>query len=102
MNSYWVIESQAETINDLRYENRELNDKNKRLTDLLIYALLPKKIYDHELDINTMDKFRKIISSSLQDDTFTIKQKLVDCWNNIGKENQSTICNYLKEDGIDE
>lgn len=77
-------------------------NKEKRLTDLLIYALLPKKIYDHELDMSTMSKFRNIVSNSLKDDTHTIRQKLVDCWNDIGRENrnQKTIYDYLKDDDL--
>lgn len=90
MNSSWILESQNETIHDLRYENGELNIENKRLTDLLIYALLPKRIYDHELSIDTIDKFREIVSNNLNDDTCTIKNKLVECWNNIGKEQNQT------------
>lgn len=60
--------------------------REERLTDLLIYALLPKKIYDHELSIDTMDKFREVISNNLDDDTCTLRWKLEDCWNNIGKD----------------
>lgn len=72
-------------------------NREERLIDLLIYALLPKKIYDHELDMNTMTKFRNIIQENLRDDTYTIRQKLIDCWNNIGKENknQKTIFDYI-------
>lgn len=75
-------------------------NKEERLIDLLIYALLPKKIYNHELDMNTMTKFRNIIQESLKDDTHTIRQKLVDCWNNVGKENkkQKTIFDYIENE----
>ena len=75
-----------------------LDSKNREI-DLLIYALLPKKIYDHELDMNTMDKFREVVSSNLQDDTHTIRQKLIGCWNNIGRnQNQRNIFEILDEE----
>ncbi len=98
MNSSWILESQNETIHDLRYENDELSNANKRLTDLLIYALLPKRIYNHELDMNTMSKFIDIVSNNLQYDTHTIREKLVECWDSIGKEKQTTIFNVLEEE----
>lgn len=74
--------------------------KEERLIDLLIYALLPKRIYNHELDMSTMNKFRNIIQESLRDDTYTIRAKLVDCWDNIGKENknQKVIFDYMKDE----
>lgn len=77
-------------------------DKEERLTDLLIYALLPKKIYDHELDMSTMSKFRNIVSNSLKDDTHSIRQKLVDCWDDSRRKNnnQKTIFDYLKDDEL--
>ncbi len=73
-------------------------DKIARLTDLLIYALLPKRIYNHELDVNTMNKFIEIVSNNLRYDTHTIRQKLVDCWDSIGKENRRDIFKILDEE----
>ncbi len=75
-------------------------NKEERLTELLIYALLPKRIYNHELDMNTMNKFIEIVSNNLQYDTHTIRQKLINCWDNIGKENknQRTIFDYMEDE----
>ena len=72
-------------------------NKEERLTDPLIYALLPKKIYDHELSTDTMNRFRKVISDNLENDTHTLRWLLEDCWHTIGKENQTTIFDYLKK-----
>lgn len=79
------------------FDNIEiLINENQRLIDLLIYALLPKKIYDHELSTDTMDRFREVISNNLSNDTHTLRWLLEDCWHTIGKENQSTIFDYLE------
>ena len=80
------------------------DDKIIRLTELLIYALLPKNIYNHELDMNTFKKTEDIVLNNLQYDTHTIREKIVDCWNNIGKENknQTNIFDYINEEVLDE
>ena len=57
-----------------------------KLEEKLMYALSPTK---HELALNTKTKFKKIIRDNINEDTYTIKQKLKKYWN----ENT-----YYKED----
>ena len=57
-----------------------------KLEEKLMHALSPTK---HELALNTKTNFKKIIRDNINEDTYTIKQKLKKYWN----ENT-----YYKED----
>ena len=55
---------------------------NNRLLELCIYALIrDTKIYNHELDTLTKLEFMDIIMKNLNDDTGTLKDKLLYQWN---------------------
>ena len=55
---------------------------NNRLLEICIYALIRETpIYKHELDTLTKLKFMDIIVKNLNDDTGTLKDKLLYQWN---------------------
>lgn len=55
---------------------------NNRLLELCIYALIrDTEIYKHELETLTKLKFMDIIMKNLNDDTGTLKDKLLYQWN---------------------
>lgn len=63
------------------YYITNLQQENKRLYELCMYALISStKIYNHELAINTKQSFIKIIKENLQEDTFTIRDKIKKYW----------------------
>lgn len=49
-------------------------EEQLRLLELCMYALLPKKIYCHELDNSTKNKFMGIIRNNLNNDTNELKR----------------------------
>lgn len=54
---------------------------NDRLLELCMFALLPKKIYEHELADETKKAFKNIIKQNINEDTHTIRNKIVRYWN---------------------
>ena len=66
-----------------------INIKN-RLLELCMYALIrDSKIYNHELDDVCKCKFMAVILTNLNDDTFTLRKKLLESWENIDEEKVS-------------
>lgn len=62
------------TIDEIRYQNN-------RLLELCMYALIRDTyIYNHELDTMHKLKFMNAIINNLNDDTYTLRQKLIDIW----------------------
>ena len=53
-----------------------------KLEDKLMYALSPTT---HELAVTTKRGFKDIIRANIDEDTYTIKQKLKDYWKGISK-----------------
>lgn len=54
---------------------------NNRLLEICIYALIRETpIYKHELDTLTKLKFMDIIMENLDDDTATLREKLLMQW----------------------
>lgn len=62
----------------------ELGSENERLLELCMFALLPKRIYEHELADKTKEAFKNIIKQNINEDTHTIRNKIVRYWD--GKE----------------
>lgn len=59
----------------------ELISVNNRLLELCIYALIrDTRIYDHELCDLIKLKFMNIILHNLNDDTYTLRNKLIEAW----------------------
>lgn len=62
---------------------------NNRLLEICIYALIrDTKIYNHELDTLTKLSFMDIIMKNLNDDTETLKYKLLQEWDMMRRENK--------------
>lgn len=53
-----------------------------KLEDKLMYALSPTS---HELSVVTKRNFKDIIRNNIDEDTYTIKEKLKDYWKGINK-----------------
>lgn len=54
---------------------------NNRLLEICVYALIrDTEIYNHELDTLTKLNFMDIIMKNLNDDTETLKNKLLQKW----------------------
>ena len=68
--------------NQALIEVEKLIALNNRLLELCIYALIrDTPIYKHELETLTKLKFMDIIMKNLNDDTGTLKDKLLYQWN---------------------
>ena len=70
-----------------KYENKrlksEIEKKDKWINKLetkLMYALTPTK---HELAKRTQEEFKRVIRENIDEDTYTIKRKLKEEWNNL-------------------
>ena len=70
-----------------KYENKrlksEIEKKDKWINKLetkLMYALTPTK---HELAKRTQEEFKRVIKENIDEDTYTIKRKLKEEWNNL-------------------
>lgn len=61
-----------------------LDKENKRLYELVMYSILPKRIYNHELAADTKEAFIKIIKDNLNEETVTIRTKIEEYWDNMG------------------
>lgn len=60
----------------------KLQQENQRLLELCMYALISStKIYNHELDDDTKQAFMKIVKENLNDDTYTLRNKIEKHWN---------------------
>ena len=58
-----------------------LKKQNERLLELCMYSLIrDTKIYNHELCDLIKLKFMNIILQNLNDDTYTLRNKLIEAW----------------------
>jgi len=62
----------------------DLDEENKRLYELVMYLILPKRICNHELAIKTKEAFIEIIKNNLNEETVTIRTKIEEYWDNMG------------------
>lgn len=68
--------------NQALVEVEKLIALNNRLLEICVYALIrDTEIYNHELDTLTKLNFMDIIMKNLNDDTGTLKDKLLYQWN---------------------
>ena len=66
-------------------EVEKLININNRLLEICIYALIKNtKLYNHELDTLTKLEFMDIILNNLNDDTCTLRNKLLLKWEEMG------------------
>ncbi len=74
-------EEQRKNIAYYKRQNERLKLQNNRLLELCMYALIrDTKIYNHELDNTNILKFTSIIENNLNDDTYTLRKKIIDEW----------------------
>lgn len=58
-----------------------IEKENNRLLELCMYSLIrDTKIYNHELDDITKEKFIDTIKYNLSDDSYTLRKKIIDIW----------------------
>lgn len=74
-------------------------EEQERLLEICMYALLPKEIYNHELDISTRNKFMDIIRHNLNDNTSMLRDKIKSVWNDREEiqDNQMNIYKILED-----
>lgn len=74
-------------------------EEQERLLEICMSALLPKEIYNHELDISTRNKFMDIIRHNLNDNTHMLRDKIKSCWNSCEniQDNQMNIYELLED-----
>lgn len=62
-----------------------IENNNERLLELCMFALLPKRIYEHELADKTKEAFKNIIKQNINEDTHTIRNEIVRYWDGKAK-----------------
>lgn len=69
------------TLEELEAITDSIRKENNRLLELCMYALIrDTNIYNRELDDINKLKFMSIIKNNLNDDTYTLRQKLINVW----------------------
>lgn len=63
-----------------------IEKENDRLLELCMFALLPKRIYNHELADKTKEVFKNIIKKNINEDTYTIRNEIVRYWDGKTKK----------------
>lgn len=63
-----------------------IEKENDRLLELCMFALLPKRIYNHELADKTKEAFKNIIKKNINEDTYTIRNEIVRYWDGKTKK----------------
>lgn len=76
LGTYIPFEKLMILLNLLEKKDEWIN----KLETKLMYALTPTK---HELAKRTQEEFKKIIRENIDEDTYTIKRKLKESWNNL-------------------
>lgn len=79
LNEHKITPNQAREKLGLQKEC-ELGSENERLLELCMFALLPKRIYEHELADKTKEAFKNIIKQNINEDTYTIRNEIVRYW----------------------
>ena len=64
----------------LQKESEKKDEWINKLETKLMYALTPTK---HELAKRTQEEFKRVIRENIDEDTYTIKRKLKEEWNNL-------------------
>ena len=62
-----------------------IENNNERLLELCMFALLPKRIYEHELADKTKEAFKNIIKQNINEDTHIIRNEIVRYWDGKAK-----------------
>lgn len=71
------------SFRDLEQNADNLRKQYNRLLELCMYSLIrDTEIYKHELDDVTKLSFMEIIRTNMDDDTYTLRKKLLQKWKN--------------------
>lgn len=71
------------SFRDLEHNVDNLRKQYNRLLELCMYSLIrDTEIYKHELDDVTKLSFMEIIRTNMDDDTYTLRKKLLQKWKN--------------------
>lgn len=71
------------SFKDLENNIDDLRKQYNRLLELCMYALIrDTKIYNHELDDIHKLTFMEIIRKNMNDDSFTLRKKIIELWEN--------------------
>lgn len=73
-----------ESFRNLEYTMDCLRKQYNRLLELCMYSLIrDTEIYKHELDDVTKLSFMEIIRKNMDDDTYTLRDKLIKAWKGV-------------------
>ena len=76
-----IVPTYESSYKELEIIVDSIRKENNRLLELCMYALIrDTKIYNHELDDVTKLKLINTIKNNLNDDTYTLRKKLIDVW----------------------
>lgn len=79
LEDYYLAE-----IEDKANKYDKLEKDNNRLLELCMYALISStKIYNHELATDTKQAFIDIIKNNLNNDTYTLREKIQFQWEHM-------------------
>lgn len=73
-----------ESFRNLESTMDDLRKQYNRLLELCMYSLIrDTEIYKHELDDVTKLSFMEIIRKNMNDDTYTLRDKLIKTWKEV-------------------
>jgi hypothetical protein len=73
-----------ESFRNLESTMDDLRKQYNRLLELCMYSLIrDTEIYKHELDDVTKLSFMEIIRKNMDDDTYTLRNKLIKAWKEV-------------------
>lgn len=84
--TFYEIEKLCDLIqhcfNDYDKDVDDLYKENQRLLELCMYTLISStKLYNHELANDTKQAFMKIIKENINDDTYMLRCRILNYWN---------------------
>ncbi len=78
-----IVPTYETSFRELEYTLDDLRKKYNRLLELCMFALIrDTKIYNGELDDVNKLLLMNTIKDNLNDDTYTLRKKLIDIYNN--------------------
>lgn len=77
---FFALQEVEKENQKLKTELEKKEEWINKLESKLMYALTPTK---HELAKRTQEEFKEIIRENIEEDTYTIKRKLKENWNNL-------------------
>ena len=76
-----IVPNYESSYRELEIIVESIRKENNRLLELCMFALIrDTKIYNRELDDVTKLKFMNTIKNNINDDTYTLRKKLIEVW----------------------